>query len=117
MKLTIEVDDDGLEALASAIAAKLPAPIASDEALTEKAEEDDDLAGTPEVEETKATLEQVQDAIRAAVTPGKKSTKDQNKEEVKKILKKFGAEKGTDLDKAKYGDVVKALEKFTTGKK
>lgn len=120
MKFTIDADDEFIDALAERIAARLPAYTAGDtlsEVKVEEEEDDDLLGGDEKEKEPAVTLDQVQDAIRAACAPGKKTTKEQAKEGAKAVLKKFGAEKGTDLAADKYAAALKALNDYTAKKK
>ena len=100
MKITIEIDDDVLDQLAALIAGKI-----GGQAVVEA---DDDLAGGDAPEEKKATLTDVQDAIRRAGAV--------NKEKTKAVLVKHVAKgkepRGTNLDEAKYQAVIDELAKI-----
>lgn len=101
MKLEIELTDESIEAIASAIAEKINA---GGGAETAEVAEADDFGGADE-KPKEITLTDMQDAIKEAV--GKLG-----KEKVKAFVKKAaGVDKVVDIPKEKYQTVLDGLKK------
>lgn len=92
-----EESDDGLEGLDG-----------GDEEKSDDGDGDDLEGLEDEAEEEKEEKGPSEDDVRAAL---KKVLKAKDKTMVAKILKKFGAESVSDLDEAKYADVIKTAAK------
>lgn len=97
MKITIEIEDGVLDQLAALIAGKIGG---------EKVE--DDLAGGDAPEEKKATLTDVQDAIRRAGAVNK----DKTKAVLAKYVPKGKEPRGTNLEESKFQAVIDELAKI-----
>lgn len=98
MKFTIDIDDDGLDALATLIAGKL--------GTAKPAEEEDDFVGGAAANKKELTLADIQDAVGKAVgTVGK--------DKVKAMVKKVsGASKVADIPADKFQDILDAIAKL-----
>lgn len=98
MKFTIDIDDDGLDALATLIAGKL--------GTTTVVEDDDFGTGGPDTKPKELTLTDVQDAVGKAVGV---HGKDKVKASVKKVA---GVAKVADIPADKFQAVLDALSKL-----
>ena len=100
MQLTLTLEDSQISKLAEELATRLNGKGVA----TAAAEAEDDLLG-PAADSKKYTLADVQDAI-------KESAAAVGKEKVKALLKKYGVERGTDLDAAKYAEFIADSKKL-----
>lgn len=112
MKLTVEIDDESLEQLATAIAERLPTQAGVEEAADEPG---DDLTGGEPPDELAATLTDVQDAIRKAAAADEAAT-------VKalakyKTAKGQPAKRGTELKEDDYTAFIADAAKIAATKK
>lgn len=105
---TIELEDDDIERIATAVAEKIGGVKETEDAdepnADEPADDDDDLAGPATKNKKGPTLDEVQDAITKAAKL--------NKPEVKKLLAKFGVERGSELPAEKYPKFLEGLGKI-----
>lgn len=112
MKLELELSDETVEALATAIASKITVNGATAEAAEEN---DDDLLGGDSAKDAKPamTLDEVQDLVRGTIGAGKdKAAKDAIKTKVKAVLKKFDVAAVSDMDAANYEKFAAELKKI-----
>lgn len=113
MKVTIEIDNEVLNELAELIATKIGAAdvtaAVADVKVVEAVDSDDDLLGDGDAK-APPTLENVQDAIRAAAS--RVGDKVKAKEKVKAVLAKFKAENASALKPEQFADAIAQFEKL-----